>query len=495
MKLRAATMAVVFLVGCGTPSTDDGGTGGGTATGGGSGGGATGGGTGGGSTCGGTGGGSTDAGGADAGSTDAGHADAGRVDDVLDPAELQLAGSFSPLPALPADLTNAYADDPAAATLGQRLFYDSSYSGALVVDVDAGTGSLGAAGTTGLVSCFSCHGSPIAGDDNRSTPNNVSLGTNYGTRNTLPVVNASYNQWTNWGGRFDSQWSLPTAVAENPAIMNSTRLKVAHLLFAKYRADYDAIFPTPLDADLDPNATNASRFPPTGKPAAAGADAGVWEGMAAADRTIVNRIHANYGKAIAAYLRKLVSKEAPFDRFVAGDGSAITASAKRGFRVFTSNGKCSQCHLGPNFTDDKFHALGVPQSGPHVPATDLGRFQDVPALLSSPFNSAGAFSDAPDAGRLTGLTQDLSQLGQFRTRSLRGVGSSAPYMHSGQFATLEAVIDFYDVGGGTAPDGGTRDPLLTTLNLTTTDKADLAAFLRTLDGQPVDAALLANTAR
>jgi cytochrome c peroxidase len=491
MKLKSA-VAVVFLAACGSPGGDDGGTGGGTATGGGT---VTGGGTatGGGAATGGgtaTGGGSATGGGGSA--TGGGSVTGGGTGNILTPTQMAQAHTFSPLPAVPADPTNAFADNAAAATLGQRLYYDSSYSGALVVDADAGTGSLGAAGTSGLVSCFSCHGSAIAGDDNRSTPNNVSLGTNYGTRNALPVVNASYNLWTNWGGRFDSQWSLPTAVAENGAIFNSTRLKVAHLMFNKYRADYDAIFPVALDADLDPNSPNAARFPPTGKPAAAGADAGVWEAMAAADRTIVNRVHANYGKAIAAYMRKLVSTHAPFDDFVA-DAGTISASAQRGFIVFTTTGKCNSCHVGPNFNDDKFHALGVPQTGPHVPATDLGRYQDVPALLASPFNSAGAFSDLPDAGRLTGLVQDASQIGQFRTRSLRGVGKSAPYMHSGQFATLEAVIDFYDVGGGALLDGGTSE--LSVLNLTATEKADLAAFLRTLDGQPVDPNLLVNTSR
>ncbi len=78
------------------------------------------------------------------------------------------------------------------------------------------------------------------------------------------------------------------------------------------RADYDAIFPVPLDAALDPAAADAARFPAQGKPKQAMTDAdGAWELMAAGDRAIVNRIYANYGKAIAAYLRRLVSREGP----------------------------------------------------------------------------------------------------------------------------------------------------------------------------------------
>lgn len=478
MSLRRAVLAVL-IIGCGAPSSPDGGTGGGAA--GGSGGGATGG-SGGGSTggSGGTGGGAT---GGSGGSGGQGGGDL-RV----------LAAAHSPLPAVPADPTNAYADNAAAATLGQMLYFDKSYSGALNHSADGGNGSLGLAGEAGKVSCFSCHGS-ASGDDNRSIPNNVSLGTDYGTRNALGVVNSSFYAWTNWGGRFDTQWSLPLAVAENRALMKSGRLDIAHLMFEKYRAEYDAVFPTPLDPSLSGDAGDASRFPLTGRPKQGMEPDGAWEAMAAGDRAIINRIYANYGKAIAAYMRKLVSRNAPFDRFMAGDDNAISASAKRGILVFLNKGDCAGCHSGPNFSDDQFHAIGVPQTGPRVPAVDTGRFADLPALLGSPFNSAGAFSDKPDAGKLDGLVLSTGMIGQFRTKSLRGLGASAPYMHSGQLATIEDVVEFYDQGGGPVPDGGTKDARVRPLGLTTQEKADLAAFLRTLDGDPVPAALLMDTSK
>lgn len=407
--------------------------------------------------------------------------------DLLTSAERAAMAKLSPLPAVPADPTNAYADVAAAAVLGQKLFFDDAYSGSLDVADNGTNGGLGTLGETGKVSCASCHLGPTM-DDTRSKPNNVSLGTGYGTRNALSIVNSSFYKWTNWGGRFDSQWSLPLAVAENAKIMKSTRLAIAHRLYDKYKTDYDAIFPVALDAALSPTAADAARFPAAGKPGDA-----AWDNMASGDQAIVNRIFANYGKAIAAYMRKVVSRNAPFDVFVAGNETAISDAAKRGLKVFLGKGKCVECHSGPNFADDDFHVIAVAQSGPNVPPTDLGRFTDVAPLLTSAFNTSGTYSDATGTGKLTGLSQTAAMTAQFRTKSLRGVASSAPYMHSGQLATLEAVVDFYDKGGDPAPDGGTKDSRIVPLGLTTAEKSDLVAFMKTLGGEALPAALLVDT--
>ncbi|MBA3397939.1 MAG: hypothetical protein H0T89_35270 [Deltaproteobacteria bacterium] len=425
-------------------------------------------------------------------------ADAPGIDapgDPLTPAEIAAMKLLSPLPAVPADSTNQFANNVKAATLGQMLFFDKSYSGALAVADDGTNGGLGAAGSVGKVSCASCHAAGSDGmDDRRTRPNNVSLGTDYGTRNALAVVNSSFYAWTNWAGRFDSQWSLPLAVAENAKIMKSTRLEIAHMLYAKYRTEYNATFPVALDSALDPTATDAARFPAVGKPKAAAADPdGPWEGMTQADRDIVNTIFANYGKALQAYMRTLVSRDAPFDRFVSGDRAAISPAAVNGLKIFLAS--CVRCHSGPNFADDKFHALGVAQTGPRVPAADLGRFQDVPGLLGSPFNSNGNFSDDKLTGRLTNLTQQAAQTGQFRTKSLRNVAQSAPFMHSGQHATLADVVAFYNTGGGTPPAGITKDPLLQPLALSPQQQADLVAFLETLTGADVSAELVTDTSK
>ena len=418
--------------------------------------------------------------------------DAAVVEPPLSAADLAKLGLQSPLPAVPADTTNAFADNAAAARLGQMLFFDKSYAGALAVADDGTNGGLGVIGDTGKVSCASCHAVGSDGlDDRRSSPNNVSLGTNFGTRNALGVINAAFYTWTNWGGRFDSQWSLPTAVAENAGIMNSTRLQVAHMLYAKYRTEYNAVFPVALDPDLDPTATNASRFPASGKPGQANWDTGTL----AADQAIVNRIYANYGKALAAYMRKLVSRNAPFDRFIAGDKTAISVSAQRGAKLFLDK-DCVGCHSGPDFTDNLFHALVVAQTGPHVPAADNGRFQDVPGLLASPFNVNGAYSDNTNTGKLTGLVQDNAQKGQFRTKSLRNIVGAGPYMHSGQLATLEDVINFYDMGGGDPGSSGIiKDSKMMPLNLTAGEKADLVEFMKTLSGEPLAPALIVDISK
>lgn len=404
---------------------------------------------------------------------------------ILSPADIAELAKQSPLPAVPADPTNAYADNAAAAKLGQMLFFDKSYSGALAVADDGMNGGVGVVGDTGKVACASCHAAGSdALDDRRSQPGAVSLGTGLGTRNALGAVNAAFYKWTNWGGRFDSQWSLPLGVAEGGATMKSTRLQVAHMLYAKYRTEYNAVFPTALDPDLDPSSASASRFPASGKPGDAS-----WDAMDADDQAIVNRIYVNYGKALAAYMRTLVSRDAPFDRFIAGDAAAISEAAQRGAKLFLTKG-CVSCHSGPNFSDDQFHALLAPA------VTDLGRYSDVGPLLGSPFNVDGAFSDDTTTGKLDGLAQDDAQKGQFRTKSLRNIAGAGPYMHSGQLATLEDVIDFYDQGGGDAGSSGiTKDSRMVPLGLSAGDKADLVAFLKTLSGAPLPAALVVDTSK
>jgi cytochrome c peroxidase len=417
---------------------------------------------------------------------------------VLTAVELVTAQTLGPLPAVPPDRTNKYADSDPAAVLGQMLFFDKSYSGALAVADSGQNGGLGAVGDKGKVSCHSCHdvaGLPL--DDQRSKPGNVSLGTDFGTRNALGLTNSSFYVWTNWGGRFDSQWSLPLAVAENARIMKSTRLDVVHLLWNKYRTEYDAAFDTPLDAALDPQATDASRFPVSGKPKAAASDPdGAWEMMAAGDRAIANAIYVNYGKALQAYMRKLVSGNSPFDRWIAGDSTALSESGVRGLKLFMGKALCIKCHFGPTFADNDFHVLGVPQTGANVPATDLGRFQDVPALLASPFNSSGSYSDDRNTGRLQGLSQNASQRGQFRTKGLRNVFSSGPYMHAGQLSTLAEVVAFYNGGGGDVSQSGfVKDPLMKPLGLTDAEQSDLVEFLKGLSGEAIPAGLLSDTAK
>ena len=387
--------------------------------------------------------------------------------------------ALSPLPALPPDPTNNYVDNAGAALLGQKLFFDKRYSGALTV-----AGELGAVGDTGKVACSTCHLGGAMSDGR--TPFNVTLGTGLHTRNAPALVNSSFYEWTNWGGRFAAQWELPLAVAENPLTMNSTRLKLAHFIYDNYKLEYEAVFGA-LPEALASTAADAARFPAAGKPGSTAWDTDT----APADKAAVNLIIVNYGKAIQAYMRKLVSRNAPFDQYVATGGGNLSESAIRGSLLFVGKAKCTLCHSGPFFTDNKFHNLG----GLGV---DAGRFNDGAALKASALNIDGVFSDKTDTGRLAGLTNPMTDdttRSAFRTASLREVKDTAPYMHAGQLADLAAVVSFYNAGGGevpsTAPTGTVKDPLLTPLGLSEGEQADLVEFLKTLSGDPVPSTLLA----
>lgn len=152
-------------------------------------------------------------------------------------------------------------------------------------------------------------------------------------------------------------------------------------------------------------------------------------------------------KAIAAYERTLVSGIAPFDRWVAGDDGAISAAAKRGFVVFNGKGNCAACHSSWRFTDDSFHDIGIP-------GDDLGRGQFVPLETMQH---------------------------AFKTPTLRNVDQRAPYMHDGSEATLEDVIELYDLGGRVKRPS--LSPEIAPLGLSEQEKRDLLAFLETLTSQ------------
>jgi cytochrome c peroxidase len=219
--------------------------------------------------------------------------------------------------------------------------------------------------------------------------------------------------------------------------------------------------------------------------------------MAAADREIVNVIMANCGKSLAAYERKLVSLDAPLDRYAAGDATALSAKALRGLRLFTGKAGCTGCHSGPHLSDDKFHVTGVPQKvGVNVPGVDEGHLADVGGLLKSAFNGAGAYSDDPAAGgeKLSEAETSEQEKGKFRTKSLRQIGVTGPYMHNGSMSTLEEVVTFYNQGGAAEGFAGVKDALMVLLNLTASEQADLVDFLvNGLTGAPIPVDLRVDT--
>lgn len=413
--------------------------------------------------------------------------DCGDADCSFNRSEWELIQEMSPMPEPPADPTNKYWNSDAAAALGQKLFFEKRYAGTIKVGVLGKNGGLGAEGEKGKVSCASCHMPQTAFMDTRTNPNNVSLGVGFTGRNTPSLINTVYYDWHGWTGRQDTLWNQSSTSPESADNTGGDRCDYARMLFNHYREEYDAVFDEDLPVEMADTSTNTPlRFPLKCKPkSAATAPDGPWELMPSEDRQIILRVMANYAKAIAAYEMRLVSRDAPFDRYVGGEVDAISPGAKRGLKLFVGKAACNECHFGPMFTDQGFHNLGLRQMGINIPPVDEGRFGDLGRLISHPLNSMSAFSDGPNRVNIEGLQPREEDMGTFRTPMLRGVAETAPYFHTGAAETLEDVIRYYNEGGGDSGFSGSKDVRLAPLDLTEDEISDLAEFLTTLTGEPI----------
>jgi len=412
--------------------------------------------------------------------------------------EWDVIQSLSPLPDPPPDPTNRYADNAAAAKLGQALFYDVRLSGPVTFDATPEQGQLGAVGEEHKYNCASCHNPDHGYVDTHTNPPTTSIGTGgYLPRNALSLTNAVYYKWSGWQGFIDTFWGHSILGIEVATAANGDRLRTAHLLWDKYRDQYDAVFEPKLDPALDAAAADAARFPPVGRPKASPMlPDGPYEGMTPEDQEFSTRVLVNAAKAMAAYQRQLIRRNAPFDKYAAGDFTAISASAKRGLGLFIGKAGCVKCHEGSFFTDQKFHNLGIPQEGANIPAMDPGRTQGI--LLATVYlkmwTSAGPWTDSnPGDSKLIGLTSTDTDLGAFRTQDLRNISDTGPYFHTGNFATLREVVEFYNDGGKDTGFMGTKDPLIVKLDLSDREIDDIVAFLESLTGEPVPADIAADT--
>jgi cytochrome c peroxidase len=253
-------------------------------------------------------------------------------------------------------------------------------------------------------------------------------------RNSQTLINVAYNKALLWDGRATSLEKQALAPIQNPLHMNQN----LDLLIEKLNAVPDYV----------------ERF----------------------QRVFGSAVTAGgLGKALAAFERTLITRNAPFDRYMAGDRQALSESAQRGMELFKGKARCILCHHGPNFSDSQFHNLGVPAA----------------PLLSHPLVQAALRFDAKrmnvpayqrvteDWGRYL-VTKEEQDKGAFKTPTLRNVTQRDPYMHNGVFQSLEEVIDFYDRGGGAVAG---KSPLLQPLGLTAPEKRDLLAFLQALTGE------------
>lgn len=371
------------------------------------------------------------------------------------------------------DSTNAKSDDADAAALGADLYFERSIAGPVIEDDPHGWGEVGEVPDMG---CQGCHMFPWGSDDRDGDQWPTSLGAKWGHRNSPPVVNVSFYDFWYWDGSADSMWRQASAAYENSMQQNGSRLSVAHVLCDQYESRYEAVF-----GDLD--CEDIDTMPAFGKPSKDGSPVPEWDDLTDEQKSKVNWAFINFGKAIAAYERTLVSGNSPFDQYVAGDYTALSNAQKRGAKLFVGKAGCAGCHNGPGFTDNDFYNVGVPQVGEHVKEEDTGRIGAIPKLLGSWMNVEGEYSDDPNSGKLAALNpDDQTQLGQFRTKHLRQVAETGPYMHTGAVGTLTEVVELYNEPDANGNYSGELDGNIIPLNLSSGEIADIVAFLEALTG-------------
>lgn len=315
---------------------------------------------------------------------------------TLDPGVEHRELGLMPPPPYPAD--NPYSE--AKAELGLRLFFDPRLSG------------------SGQIACASCHDPELGWADGRA----VSYGHERQLlrRNAPSLVNTAYATSWFWDGRAASLEDQAMAVIHNPQEMKGDKDQIVRTIAA------DPVYP-PLFREAFGD-----------------------------EKVTFKRIT----QALATYERSVTTEGyTPFDRFLRGEKDALSDAAVRGLHLFRTKARCLNCHNGPNFTDNKFHNLGLTYYGREL--EDLGRYN---------------------------VTKDPQDVGKFRTPSLRNVARTAPYMHNGLF-DLDGVINMYDAGMGEQrrPEKFKDDPLfpvksphIRPLGLNQREKEDLKAFLHSL---------------
>jgi cytochrome c peroxidase len=338
--------------------------------------------------------------------------------------------SLGELGPAPADPTNRVADDPGAAELGRRLFFDTRLS------------------ANGEVSCATCHVPEKGFQDGLPLAKGVGV-TN---RRAMPIAGMSHSPFLFWDGRKDSLWAQALGPLESPVEHGGSREQYAQVMVANYRADYEAIF---------------GAMP------------------ALSTRDAATAVFVNMGKAIAAYERTIEFEPSRFDRYAealreTGRASqdVLTADEAAGLRLFIGKASCVNCHNGPLFTNNEFHNTGVPARA-GLPA-DNGRYAGADAVLRDEFNCRSRWSDAsascPELEFLVSGDHVLERA--FKVPSLRNVAERAPYMHAGQFSTLTEVVDHYNRAPA-APKGHSE---LKPLRLDAHERRQIEAFLRSLTG-------------
>jgi len=262
----------------------------------------------------------------------------------------------------------------------------------------------------GTISCATCHDPAKGFSDGRAT--SAGIHGQLGGRNAPTVINRLFSADQFWDGRAADLEAQALGPVQNPIEMGNT-----------------------LDGMIA-NVNGLKGYAP------------LFQAAFGSPEITAERV----GQAIATYERTVISGNAPFDRYMAGDKTAMNESAVRGMAIFNDakRGNCLTCHAGFNFTDESYHNLGV---GMDKPKPDLGRVE---------------ISKAP------------TDTGAFKTPTLRNIRETGPYLHDGSEKTLMDVVNFYNKGG--VPNQWLSKEIRP-LNLTEQEKKDLVAFMESLSGQ------------
>jgi cytochrome c peroxidase len=397
----------------------------------------------------------------------------------------------------PTDVSNAVADDPATRVFGQRLFFETAFSGALLESDNTGAAAhLGKMGETGKVSCAGCHIPSSGFVDTRSPNRQISLASGWTRRRTPSLLEVALRPLYNWDGQRDTLWNQAIGVFENAAEFNTSRLFIARQVLRLHRAEYEAIFgalPDMADTAIYPALSAAEtgcnddteHAPCRGKPG----DKADYDGMSADAQHAVTVVTVNVAKAIAAYLRLLRCGPSRFDRWLEGESAALTRSEQRGAALFVGKANCISCHSGSNLSDGDFHNVGLRPAPVAVAFTDTGdrgAAEGIALALTDPLSSAGIYSDG-DRGQLPSSVAPRLE-GAFHTPMLRCLNGQPSFMHTGQLQSLISVVRFFSRGGDSAGFPGMNE--LTPVGLTELEQADLVAFMQALQGPGPEAALL-----
>lgn len=296
-----------------------------------------------------------------------------------------LPGGLAALPEPPIPPGNPQTESKVE--LGRKLFFDKRLS------------------KDGSTSCSSCHDPGKAYSDGRATA--VGINQTVLSRRTPSLLNSAYNHVQFWDGRaksLEEQALVPMLGKGEMGMPNSKTLLSRVQGVPEYRRRFREVFARQVNLQDIP-------------------------------------------RAIAAFERTLITPHSAFDRYADGDKKALTDQEKRGLILFIGKAACSQCHNGPNFTDDKFHSLGL-LPGEHKDR-DEGHFD---------------------------VSKNPADRHTFRTPSLRSATQQSHFMHNGSITSLPQVVAFYNDGGGQ----GTKSKLLFQLHLTDGEQQDLLSFLAAL---------------